>query len=63
MERHRAAPTTQGPAGHPLVAHLRRSFTFTRTADAIIDNAWLRCEGFRVARKDSRVTLEVGDAR
>lgn len=48
---------------HPLVAHLRRSFTFTRTDDVRVDNAWLRCEDFRVARKDSRVTLEVGDAR
>lgn len=48
---------------HPLVAHLRRSFVFTRTSDTMVDNAWLRCAGFRVMRKDSNVTLEVTDAR
>lgn len=48
---------------HPLVAHLQRSFAFTRTSDMVVDNAWLRCDGFRVMRKDSNVTLEVSDAR
>ncbi|TIL68470.1 Wadjet anti-phage system protein JetA family protein [Mesorhizobium sp.] len=46
---------------HQLVAHLRESFSFQRSDGADVDNAWLACNGFRVQRKDDRVTLEGHD--
>jgi hypothetical protein len=48
---------------HPLVAHLRRAFSFDRINDAQIDNAWLACRGFTVRRLGDNITLEARGAR
>jgi hypothetical protein len=50
-----------GAAQDALTRQLLEHFEFAMAPGDPVDNAWLRCGGFRVRRKDQYVTLE--DAR
>lgn len=47
---------------HPLVVHLRQAFSFGRSDEALVDNAWLACRGFAVRRLGDEITLEASRA-
>jgi hypothetical protein len=42
--------------------HLAENFSFARSGRALVDNEWLSCPDFRVARRGDHVTLEMRDA-